>query len=103
MILPHKFYPLVDDVSWLERLLPCGVKFVQLRIKDKNLSIIRAQIKKALLLGKKYEATIVINDYCRKNNFKLSLIFSLKIEGFSSFFIVTETFSISPKNLKKLL
>ena len=33
---------------------------------------------------------------------KLSLSFNLKIEGFSSFIIETETYSISPKDLKKV-
>ena len=64
MTLPHKFYPIVNDVSWIERLLPFGVKFIQYRNKkvdDKG--FIREEIKRALELGKKYDAQIVINDY----------------------------------------
>lgn len=63
-MLPHKFYPIVNDVAWIERLLPIGVKFIQYRNKkhsDKD--YIRSEIKKALALGKKYDAQIVINDY----------------------------------------
>ena len=33
MTLP-RFYPIFDDVAWLRRMLPLGVKLVQLRIKD---------------------------------------------------------------------
>ena len=35
------FYLIVDDVRWLERLLPLGVKLVQLRIKDRPESELR--------------------------------------------------------------
>ena len=31
-----KFYPIFDTSEWLKRLLPIGIKFVQLRIKDKS-------------------------------------------------------------------
>ena len=34
------FYLIVDHVDWLRRLLPCGVKLVQLRIKDASEAII---------------------------------------------------------------
>ncbi len=61
--LPHKFYPIVDDVTWVERLLPLGVSFVQLRIKNKSGPDLENQIKTAIDIQKKYDATIVINDY----------------------------------------
>ena len=28
------FYPIVPDIRWLERIVPLGVRTVQLRIKD---------------------------------------------------------------------
>ena len=29
-----RFYLIVDDAAWLERLLPHGVRLAQLRVKD---------------------------------------------------------------------
>ena len=62
MPLP-RFYPIFDDVSWLERLLPLGVKLVQLRIKEKPEAHIRDQIIRAQKLCRKHQALLVVNDY----------------------------------------
>ena len=58
-----KFYPIFDTSEWLKRLLPIGIKFVQLRIKDKSKKEIQSEIKKAKLLCYKYNAQLVVNDY----------------------------------------
>ena len=58
-----KFYLIIDDVSWLPRFLPLGLKFVQLRIKDKTDSIIFEQIQQAKILCENYACQLVINDY----------------------------------------
>ncbi len=57
------FYLIVDSASWIERLLPHGLRLVQLRIKDKPTSEIRAQIIQARDLCAQAGATLVINDY----------------------------------------
>ena len=57
------FYMIVDSSTWLERLLPCGVKLVQLRIKDKSDAEVRAEIAKGQALCAKYGCQLVINDY----------------------------------------
>jgi thiamine-phosphate pyrophosphorylase len=59
------FYLIVDDAAWLPRLLPFGVKLVQLRVKDRDRSELRAQIAPARDLCKEYDAQLVINDYWR--------------------------------------
>lgn len=59
------FYPIVPDCTFLARLLPAGIKFVQLRIKDQNEEIVRAEIKTALALCKNHDCQLVINDYWR--------------------------------------
>ena len=41
------FYLIVDSADWIERLVPLGVKLVQLRIKERVLSDIRADIRRA--------------------------------------------------------
>lgn len=62
--LPHKFYPIIDSVEWIKRLLPCGVKFIQYRNKKQSdLDFIRNEIQTALDLGRDYNASVVINDY----------------------------------------
>ena len=43
-----RFYPIFDGAGWLRRMLPMGVKFVQLRIKDADEAHLRAEIAEAL-------------------------------------------------------
>ena len=61
----HPFYLIVDDVRWLERLLPLGVKLVQLRIKDRPEDELREAIRAAARLCGRHGATLVVNDYWR--------------------------------------
>ncbi len=62
MKLP-KFYQIVDHADWLERLLPLGLKLVQLRIKDRPMAHVREQIMAAKTLCDEFECQLVINDY----------------------------------------
>lgn len=59
------FYLIVDDAHWLERLLPHGVKLVQLRVKDKSEDELRAVIARSRDLCAAHGATLVVNDYWR--------------------------------------
>jgi thiamine-phosphate pyrophosphorylase len=59
------FYPIIPDTKWLERLLPLGIKLVQLRIKDEPPGVIRAEIGKAMALCAAHGCELVINDYWR--------------------------------------
>ncbi|WP_419901722.1 thiamine phosphate synthase [Kiloniella sp.] len=59
----NPFYQIVDDVSWLPRLLPVGLKLVQLRIKDAEEDAIREQITLAQELCQQYQTQLIINDY----------------------------------------
>lgn len=58
-----KFYQIIDNVSWLPRLLPVGVKLVQLRIKDKPIDNVRHQIIEAKELCEQAGCQLVVNDY----------------------------------------
>lgn len=62
MTLP-RFYPIFDSVAWLERALPLGVRFVQLRIKDAAPDDLRAEIRAGLALASAHGAALVVNDY----------------------------------------
>lgn len=58
-----RFYPIFDDVSWLTQMLPLGVKLVQLRLKDRPASEIKAQVARAEALCNSHGATLVVNDH----------------------------------------
>ena len=60
---PLGFYPIVDRASWLERLLPCGVRTCQLRIKDLEGEALEQEICRAIELARHHEARLFINDY----------------------------------------
>lgn len=60
------FYLIVDSATWLARLLPCGVRLVQLRIKDKPDATIGTEIAKAKAHCAHYGAQLVVNDYWQR-------------------------------------
>ncbi|KQI72171.1 thiamine-phosphate pyrophosphorylase [Loktanella sp. 5RATIMAR09] len=62
MTLP-RFYPIFDDVAWLPRMLPLGVKLVQLRIKDQPQDVLRAQLSEGRDLCRAHGAHLVVNDH----------------------------------------
>lgn len=62
MTLP-RFYPIFDDVAWLRRMLPLGVKLVQLRIKDQPQDVLHAQLTESRDLCRAHGAILVVNDY----------------------------------------
>lgn len=66
MIQLDPFYPIVSDTAWLERLLPAGLKLVQLRVKEAPPDIVRAEIDTALELCKRAGCQLVVNDYWRE-------------------------------------
>ncbi|WP_119344427.1 thiamine phosphate synthase [Facilibium subflavum] len=57
------FYPVVDDVNWIERLAKLQVKTIQLRLKGLPIDEIRRQIIKANQIAKEYNLALFINDY----------------------------------------
>ena len=59
------FYPIVPDSDWLARLLPRGIKLVQLRIKDAQTKVRRTEIETALALCARHGCQLVVNDYWR--------------------------------------
>ena len=58
-------YPIIPDVKWLKRLLPLGIKTVQLRIKDESRDETERQIKEAIEITKGTGCQLIINDYWR--------------------------------------
>ena len=59
------FYPIFESADWLRRLLPLGIKLVQLRIKDRSEAETRAEIRSARDLCAAAGCQLIVNDYWR--------------------------------------
>lgn len=57
------FYPILDSAAWIARLLPCGIRLVQLRMKERPHAEIRREIAAAKALCDKAGAQLIVNDY----------------------------------------
>ncbi len=57
------FYPIVPDIGWLERIVPLGVKLVQLRIKDEARADVIDQTRRALAVTRAHDCQLIVNDY----------------------------------------
>jgi thiamine-phosphate diphosphorylase len=62
MRLP-RVYPILDSADWIGRLLPAGVRLVQLRIKERPMAQVRLEIRKSQGLCAAAGAQLVVNDY----------------------------------------
>lgn len=57
------FYPIVPDVAWLQRLLPLGIRTVQLRAKDMDAARLGDEITAAVTLCRDAGCQLIVNDY----------------------------------------
>ncbi len=58
------FYLIVDSADWIDRLVPLGVKLVQLRIKDsRRRQNCRADIRSAKSVCAAHGCQLIVNDY----------------------------------------
>lgn len=57
------FYLIVDNADWVERLVPLGIRLIQLRMKNENLKTIRQHIKRAKSICDKWGTQLIINDH----------------------------------------
>jgi thiamine-phosphate pyrophosphorylase len=58
-----RVYPIVDSAAWVGRLLPLGVRVIQLRIKQQPESQLRREIAAAQALCVDTDAQLIVNDY----------------------------------------
>ncbi|PTM93528.1 thiamine phosphate synthase [Mycoplana dimorpha] len=56
------FYLIVDSADWIERLVPLGVRLVQLRIKDRP-NVLRSEIRRAKAVCAGHDCRLIVNDY----------------------------------------
>jgi thiamine-phosphate pyrophosphorylase len=57
------FYLIVDSADWITRLVPLGVKLVQLRVKDRSEADLRHEIRRARAICAEYRCQLIVNDY----------------------------------------
>ncbi|HLV27301.1 MAG TPA: thiamine phosphate synthase [Gemmatimonadales bacterium] len=58
-----RFYPIFDNYEWLARMLPLGVRFCQLRVKNLTPGVTRLQVRESLKLAADHGAMLVVNDH----------------------------------------
>ena len=59
------FYPIVPDVAWARRLVPLGVRTLQLRYKGDDISEISRQIAETQALCIDHDCCLIVNDHWR--------------------------------------
>jgi thiamine-phosphate pyrophosphorylase len=57
------FYPIVPDLAWLERLVPLGVKTIQLRLKDAPPERVRREMATSMEVCARHRCQLIVNDY----------------------------------------
>jgi len=60
------FYPVLPDAGWIRRLVPQGVKLVQLRLKDASPDEIKRQIVQSMEICAAHDCQLIVNDYWRE-------------------------------------
>jgi thiamine-phosphate pyrophosphorylase len=61
-----RFYPIVPDLAWLERVVPLGVETIQLRLKDAAPAEVRRQIAGSIDICRKHRCVFIVNDYWKE-------------------------------------
>ncbi len=60
---PIGLYPVVDRADWIERLLPLGVRMIQLRLKDLAGAELEKEVEQAVSIARRFDARLFINDH----------------------------------------
>ena len=63
MTYPDRFYPVIDSIDWLKRLVALGAGTVQLRAKDLDLAAATALVRSALAVTRGTSTKLVVNDW----------------------------------------
>jgi thiamine-phosphate pyrophosphorylase len=58
-----RFYPIVGNAAWVERLVGLGARLIQLRMKKEPMDVVRSNLRAARLACETAGAQLVINDY----------------------------------------
>lgn len=63
MVLPGRFYPVVDSAAWVARMAGVGARLIQLRVKLADGPELREQVRSARAACNATGATLVLNDH----------------------------------------
>jgi thiamine-phosphate pyrophosphorylase len=63
---PDVFYPIVPDVGWIARLVPLGLRSVQLRLKGADATDVEQKIAEALAVTRRFDCQLIVNDFWRE-------------------------------------
>lgn len=63
--LLDRFYPIVPDLDWMRRLVPLGVRTIQLRLKAAAPDDVRRQIVGSVEICRAHSCQLIVNDYWR--------------------------------------
>ena len=58
-----RFYPIFEDSAWLERMVPLGIKLVQLRAKELAGEAALAEVRRARDICVQHGAQLIVNDH----------------------------------------
>lgn len=61
----RRFYPVVGSAVWVERLIPHGARFIQLRVDDRSEEHVLTEVRAALEICQRYGARLVVKDHWR--------------------------------------
>ncbi|WP_419910956.1 thiamine phosphate synthase [Hoeflea sp.] len=57
------FYLIVDSAAWIRRLVPLGVRLVQLRMKGRDEAFMRREIVEAKSVCEHHDCQLILNDF----------------------------------------
>lgn len=61
--VPLGLYPVVNRFEWVKKLIPLGVKTIQLRIKDLSGQELEREIQQSITLANEHQVRLFVNDY----------------------------------------
>src|SRR5688572_14283792 len=59
------FYPIVPDALWAKRIVPLGVRSLQLRVKNALPDRVRSEIAETMAICAAHGCELIVNDYWR--------------------------------------
>jgi thiamine-phosphate pyrophosphorylase len=58
-----RFYPIVANAAWVERLVTLGARLVQLRMKEQSDDVVRSHVRASKVVCETHGAQLIVNDY----------------------------------------
>lgn len=62
-LAPAAFYPIVPNTDWLARIVPLGVKTIQLRMKDAGATDVTRAARASMAVCREHGCRFILNDF----------------------------------------